>query len=200
MSASGNFSSTAAFTSSRKPLDRFAPRDFAFGVERGFDAIARDAVGDFEDLRLHFHQRHLALRLADLRREFLLDADHFARVSMREFERLDELVFRQFVGRAFDHDDVVLGADVNQIEVALLALGVGRIGDELAVDAADAHGADRAGERNVGNAERGGGAVDRENIGIIFAVGAEQDRDDLRVVKITRWERAAGAADRSCAR
>ena len=79
----------------------------------------------FRGSPVHFQQRHLALRLADLRREFLLDPDHFARVPMGELERLDELVFRQFVGRAFDHDDVVLGADVNQIEIALLALGRG---------------------------------------------------------------------------
>ena len=59
-------------------VDGFAAGDFAFGVERGFDPVARDAVGDFENLRLHFHQRHLALRLADLRGEFFLDADHFA--------------------------------------------------------------------------------------------------------------------------
>ena len=125
-------------------VDRFAARDFAFGVERGFDPIAGDAVGDFENLRLHFQQRHLAFRLADLRREFLLDANHFARVPMGELERLDEFVFRQFVRRAFDHDDVVLGADVNQIEIALLALDVSRVGDELSVHTADAHGADRA--------------------------------------------------------
>ena len=77
---------------------------------------------------------------------------------------------------------------------------MGRIGDELAIDATDAHRADRAGERNVGNAERRGSAVDRENIGIVLAIRAEQNRDDLRVVKITRRERAAAAADRSCAK
>ena len=60
--------------------DRFAARDFAFGVKRGFDPIAGHAVGDFEDLRLHFHQRHFALRLADLSGELLLNADHFPRV------------------------------------------------------------------------------------------------------------------------
>ena len=179
---------------------RFAPRHFAFGIERGFDPIARHAVRDLEDFRLHFEQRHFALRLADLGREFLLDADHFAGVPMRKFERLDELILRQFVGGAFDHDDVVLSADVNQIKVALLTLGMGRVGDELAVDTTNAHGPDWAVERNVGNAERGRGAVDRENIGIIFAVGAEQDRDDLRVVKITRWEERPERADRSCAR
>ena len=37
---------------------------------------------------------------------------------MGEFERLDELLFGQFLGGAFDHDDVVLRADINEVEVA----------------------------------------------------------------------------------
>ena len=66
-----------------------------------------------------------------------------------------------------------------------------RIGDELAIHSPDADRADRPRERNVGNGERGRGAVDRENIGIVLAIGAEQHRDDLGVVKITgRKERA----------
>ena len=47
-------------------VDRFAARDFAFGVKRAFDAVAGNAVGDLENLLVHLEQRHLALRLADL--------------------------------------------------------------------------------------------------------------------------------------
>ena len=121
-----------------------------------------------------------------MRREFLLDADHFLRVSVGEFERLDEVLFGNFMSRAFDHDDVVFRADVNEIEIALVALVVGRIRDELAIHSPDAHGADRTGERNVGNSQRGGGAVDRENVGIILTIRAQEHRDDLGVVKIAR--------------
>ena len=47
-------------------------------------------------------------------------------------------------------------------------------------------------------AERGGCAVDRENVGIVLAIGAEQDRDDLRVVKISlRKERPQRPIDHS---
>src|SRR5207244_10161246 len=45
------------------------------------------------------------------------------------------------------------------------------------------------GERNVRNRQRGRGAIDRENVGIVLAVRTEQDRDDLRVVKVTLWEK-----------
>ena len=177
-------------------VDRFAPVHFLFVVERGFDAIARDLIGDFEDLRVHRHQRHLALRFSHLGREFLLDADHFPGVAVGEFEGLDELRFRQLQGGAFDHDDVVLGADVNQIEIALGALIVRRVGNELAVDATDADGADRAGERNIGNGERGRGAVDGENIGIVLSIRAQQQGDNLSVVEITRGEERAERAIR----
>jgi hypothetical protein len=75
---------------------------------------------------------------------------------------------------------------------------VGRVDDELAVDAADAHRADRAGEGDVGQAEGGGGAVHREHVGVVLTIGAEQDGDDLGVVEITlreeRPQRAVGHA------
>ena len=107
-------------------------------------------------------------------------------MSVRELERFHELLFRHFLRGAFNHDDVVFRADVNQIEIAVSALVVRWVRDELAIHATHAHRANRAGKWNVGNAERGGRAVDRENIRIVLSVGAEQDRNDLRVVEITR--------------
>ena len=92
---------------------------------------------------------------------------------------------------AFNHDDIVFCADVNEIEVAHLALDVSRVRNELAIDAAHAHCTNRTCEWDIGNAERGGRTVDRENIRIVLAVSAEQNRNDLRVVKITRGEERA---------
>jgi hypothetical protein len=107
---------------------------------------------------------------------------------------LDEFAFGHFLGRAFDHDDIGLIADVNEVEVALLALRVGGVGDELAVDATDAHRADGTREGNVGDAEGGGGTVHAQDVGVILAVGAEQERDDLGIVEITlREKRPQGA-------
>ena len=84
-------------------------------------------------------------------------------------------------------------ADVNEIEVAVGHLRVGRVRDELAVDAADADGAERAGERDVADHERGARANDEEDVGIVLAVRAQEHADDLRVVEATfREERAQG--------
>src|SRR5262245_59422422 len=112
-------------------------------------------------------------------------------MPMRELQRIQELHFRQLIGGAFDHDDVVFGADVDQVEVTMHAIGVSGIGNELAVDAADPNRTDWSLERNVGNAQCGGGAVDRQNIRIVFAIGAEQNGNNLSVVKVAlRKERA----------
>jgi hypothetical protein len=81
-------------------------------------------------------------------------------VPVRELQRFHKFFLRQLISRAFDHDDVILSADVNQIEIALHALTVSRIGHEHAVDASDAHGTDWFLEWNIGNAERGRSAID----------------------------------------
>ena len=60
-----------------------------------------------------------------------------------------------------------------------------RVSDKVAFHSADAHSPDWSGKRNIRNAQRSRCAVDCQNVRIIFTVGAEQDRDDLRVVKIS---------------
>ena len=105
---------------------------------------------------------------------------------MRKLERFNKLGLRQFAGRTLDHDHIIFGADVNKIEIALCALRVRRVRNELSFDAANAHGTDWAGKRNIRNGQRGRCAIHRQNIRIILAVGAEQNRDDLRIVKVSR--------------
>ena len=114
-------------------------------------------------------------------------------MPLRELQRIQEVCFRQLVGSPFDHDDIIFGADVDQIEITMHAIGVSRIGNELAVDPPNPHRTDWSLERNVGNAQRRRGTVDRQNIRIIFAIGAEQNGNDLGVVKValgkkrTQW-------------
>src|SRR5438477_2965269 len=169
-------------------IDCFCPRNFALGVERAFNPIAADSISNLEQILIHLEQRHLALRLANLCGELFLNPDHFARMLMGKVERLHEISFGNFPGRAFDHDNVVLSSDINQIEVALFALRMRRVRDELPVDATDADSTDRSGKRNVGNAKCCRRAVERENIGIVFAVRAQEKADDLGIVEITLWK------------
>src|SRR5260221_11628186 len=106
-------------------------------------------------------------------------------MAMRELERFHELRLRQLVGRAFNHDDIAFGSDVDQIEVALDPLAVSRVGDEFTVYATNSNGADWPLKWNVRYAKSGRRAVNRENIRVIFTIGAKQNGNDLRVVEVT---------------
>ena len=75
---------------------------------------------------------------------------------------------------------------------------VGRVDDELAADAADAHGPDRAAERDLADAQRGRGGRRAEDVGLVLLVGREDRDDELDVVLVAlgeeRADRAVGQA------
>ncbi len=155
-------------------LDSLLPGDLARSVESRFDAVAGDAVGDFEKLVGHDEECCLALWLAGSEQSIPSARDQLTYLVVRESESRDEVGFGHFLRLAFDHDHVVFGSHVDEIEVARAPLTVNRIRHELAVDAADAHRADRPGKRDVGNTECGARAIDEEDVGIVFAVRAEE--------------------------
>ena len=64
-----------------------------------------------------------------------------------------EVLFADFIGRAFEHHHVGFVADVDEVQVAGLHFRVGGVGDELSVHPSDARGAERAGPGNVAHAE-----------------------------------------------
>ena len=167
-------------------VHRFAAIDFLLVVKRAFDAVAGNLIRHLEDILVHRHQRHFALRFADLGGEFFLDSNHLSRMPVGELECFDKILFRNFHRRAFDHDHVVLGAHINEVEIARVTFVVRRVRDELAIDSTHPHRADRTGEWYVGNSERRRRAIDRENVRIVLAIGAEQHRDNLGVVEISR--------------
>ena len=74
---------------------------------------------------------------------------------MGEFERLDKAGFGQLVGRALDHQHVFFVADIDQIQIRLKHLLDRRVGNELAIDLADAQGTDGAVPRDVRQRQRG---------------------------------------------
>src|SRR5438105_3891866 len=70
-----------------------------------------------------------------------------------------------------------------------VAVRVRRVDDELAVEVADAHGADRVREGDLGDDQRGRGGVDGQDVGVVLAVGGEDEGDDLRLLAVALRER-----------
>ncbi len=76
---------------------------------------------------------------------------------------------------------------------------VGGMTLELAIDACDANGADRAFKGDGGDRESGGGADHREDIGIVLPVGGEHEDLDEHFVKVAEGEeRADGPINHAC--
>ena len=86
----------------------------------------------------------------------------------------------------------------DEVELGVRQLAVRRVDDELAVDPADAHGADRAGERDLADRQRGRRGDRAEDVGLVLLVGREDRDDELDVVLVAlgeeRADRAVGQA------
>ena len=137
------------------------------------------------------------LRLAGLVREPLLRLAELHDLLLGEVERLEQPRLGDLVGAGLDHRQAVLRADDDQVEaVVLLHLGQRRVDHELALDEADAHGADRAEERHRRDHQRRRDAVDREDVVRGDQVGREHRRDALHLVAVAlRPERPDRAVD-----
>ncbi len=106
-------------------------------------------------------------------------------------DRLQHLLLGELVGGGLHHHHRLAGAGDHQVEVGDVALAVGGIDDQLAVDHPDADGADRVVEGDLGQRQRRRGAVDGEDVGVVLAVGREHEGDDLRLVEVALGEERA---------
>ncbi len=121
--------------------------------------------------------------LPDLRAQVV---DHVADaldLAVGELERLQHRLFGDLVGAGLDHRQRVARADHDQVEIGVLVgLLECRIDDELAVDPRHANSAHRAEERQRRDRERGGRAVDAEDVVPVDHVRGEDGADHLHLV------------------
>jgi hypothetical protein len=137
-----------------RSLDGFAggfAGEFAGGEQRRDDGVTGERARGLEDGLGHDVGGDGAFGFAEFGGEFLLGGDDGLDGFLAELQRGNEVGLGDFVGGAFEHDDIGVIADVDEVEIAALQLVVGGVGDELAFDAADADGADGAGPGDVGD-------------------------------------------------
>src|SRR5690606_28408322 len=136
----------------------------------------------------------LSLFLADGGAHLFLQVDKRLQRLVAELQRLDEKALGNFVGARFDHDNRIAGGGDPEVERTELHLWNCRIGDELAVNVPNAHGADRPVPGNVGDVQRGTGGVDRHNVEMVEAIRGESSDNQLHLVAHTVGEEGAQRA------
>ena len=125
------------------------------GFEDPLAALERIfAHGRIDVLAGDLHE-HFALFLADFGSDLLLQRDDGLDLLMSEQNRLEHGFFGNLVRARFDHHHGVLRAGDGQVQVALFALLVVRVKDELAVHKTHLRRADRAAEGDIGNHQSG---------------------------------------------
>ena len=102
--------------------------------------------------------------------------------AMAEHDGLEHLLLGELLGLGLHHHDGIARAGNDEIEVAARHLVDHRVEDVLAVDEADAGGADRAEERHARQRQRRRGRHHADDVGIVLHVVGQHGDDDLGLV------------------
>src|SRR3546814_4463919 len=108
---------------------------------------------------------------------------------MREQHGAEHDLFRQLVRFGFDHHHRIVSGGDDEVEVAFGNLFVGRVQDIFAIDIADARGADRAHEGHARDGERGRRGDHREDVGLVVAVTAQNQGNNVDFVIVYYGEK-----------
>ena len=138
-----------------------------------------------QHFRTHEAKRDMALLFACELRQFANRGDDLLALCVGKLDGRHYVGLRHLFRAAFDHDQFLVVADVNQVEIAVFALCVSGVGDELSIQPRHADRGHRTAPRNIRNTQGRRSAVQDEHVRIVLAVRAQEDRDDLGFVEET---------------
>ena len=156
--------------------------------------FARSANFSTESVSGSRYGRRLGLPTSPWR--LLLEVDERDHRPVREHDRLGRDILGEDLDAHLDHHDRVAGACDDEVELGVAELGVRRVEDVLAVDVADAHGADRALERDLADRQGGGRGDGAEDVRVVLVVRRQDGDHDLDVVLVALGEQRADGAVR----
>ncbi len=110
---------------------------------------------------------------------------------MARLDRIEEGFLGNLAGADLDHVDRFVGAGEEQVHVGDFHVGGGGKHDELAVDPADADGADGTLKGDGTDGQCGRSADHGEDVGVVLAVGGQDEDLDEDFIEITEGEEGA---------
>ena len=172
--------------------DHFRERRLQLGGTRllvlGLVSVVDLGVGESLDAR---DQRFVLgwripvdFRLAAVAHQVMDRVDDRFHLVVAEDDGAEHDFFGQLLGFGLDHQDGGLGTGNDQVHLARLELGGGRVEDVLAIGVTDARGADRAGERHARHAQRGRCADHGGDVRIDLRIDRQHVDDDLDFVEV----------------
>ena len=154
-----------------------------FGIQ-GVGQLRADFLRDLvvEGL-VERRRRELAFGLARQLHQLANAGRDLLAALVAELDGAEDLRFGDLLRAGFHHHDAVFGAGDHDVQLGFAALGVGGVGQVLAVFHAHANAGQHVGEGDIGNGQRGGRADDRQGVGILLGIGRKDHGDDLGFVQ-----------------
>ena len=138
-----------------------------------------------EDALVDGPLRRLPLGLAALALQLELHVDELLDLVVGQAQRLDDDRLGDLIGAGLDHDDGVPGAGDHEVELRfVLDLGERGVDHELVLDAPDAHGPDRAEERDLAEAEGRRCAQGGEHVVVVLEVDGQHGGHHVDLVHV----------------
>ena len=136
----------------------------------------------------------LDLLLAGLLLQLLHRRAELLDLAVGDVERVEDLGLGDAVGARLDHQDRLVGAGDDQVQLQLLEGLLRRVDDEVAVELADPDRADVGGDGDRRDRQRRGGAVHREDVVGVDVVDRQRRGDELGLVVPALGEQRADRA------
>ena len=121
-------------------------------------------------------------RLAGVAHQFVDRVDRDLALLVAEDDAAQHDLLAELLGLGLDHQHGGFGAGDDEVHLRIGKLRLARVQHVLAVDVADARGADRAVERDAGDRQRGARADQRGDVGRDLGVQRQHVDDDLHFV------------------
>ena len=121
------------------------------GIHGGLEVVEILLLDGVEHVHIEAHDLEIDLRLAALGHDAVDEGDDLLDLHVSGLDGVQHGVLIDLIGTGLDHDDLVHGSGDGQGQVALLALLLGGVQDDLAVHQTHLHAADGAVPGDLGH-------------------------------------------------
>ena len=164
------------------------------GIHSGLEVVEILLLDGVEHVHIEAHDLEIDLRLAALGHDAVDEGDDLLDLHVSGLDGVQHGVLIDLIGTGLDHDDLVHGGGYGQGQVALLALLLSGVQDDLAVHQTHLHAADGAVPGDVGHGGHQRSADHTGDLGAAVRVKAHDGHGDAHVVAHLLGEQRAHGA------
>src|ERR1700753_30669 len=163
-------------------VDGLIALELALGRDRVDQSLAVRSADLVEEILVELRRLVVDLRLAGLLAQLLDRGGDLFDFAVGDVEGVEDLGLGDALGAGLDHQDRLVGAGDDQVQVQFFVRLLGRVDDEVTVQFSDADRADVLGDRDRRDRQRRGGTVHRQDVVRVDEVHRHRHRDQLGLV------------------